>query len=52
MSKPSIKSPLWDTTRGSNYLDGGSPWYDVYETKDGGYMSVGALENHFYSVFM
>jgi alpha-methylacyl-CoA racemase len=35
--------------RGSNMLDGGTPWYDTYETSDGEYMSVGALEPQFYA---
>lgn len=43
------KAPLWDKPRGQNFLDGGCPWYDVYETKDGGHMSVGALEPQFYA---
>ncbi|KAK0652271.1 alpha-methylacyl-CoA racemase [Cercophora newfieldiana] len=34
--------------RGGNLLDGGCPFYDTYETADGGYMAVGALEPHFY----
>ncbi|KAL8671401.1 MAG: hypothetical protein Q9168_004092 [Polycauliona sp. 1 TL-2023] len=42
------KTPLWDKPRGQNLLDGGCPWYDVYECKDGGYMAVGALEPHFF----
>ncbi len=37
-----LKTPLWDKPRGENILDGGSPWYDVYECKDGGYMAIGA----------
>lgn len=43
------KSPLWPNPRGENTLDGGCPWYDTYETKDGGYMSVGALEPQFFA---
>ncbi|KAL8652757.1 MAG: hypothetical protein Q9226_004129 [Calogaya cf. arnoldii] len=39
---------FWDRPRGQNLLDGGCPWYDVYQCKDGGYMAVGALEPHFY----
>lgn len=36
--------------RGENLLDGGCPYYDVYETKDeGGYMAVGALEPQFFN---
>jgi alpha-methylacyl-CoA racemase len=35
--------------RGENLLDGGAPFYDTYETRDGGYVAVGALEPEFYS---
>ncbi len=35
--------------RVSNLLDGGAPWYDLYETADGEHMSVGALEPQFYA---
>ncbi|GAA5956923.1 hypothetical protein JCM3765_006641 [Sporobolomyces pararoseus] len=52
MSSPSLNLPLWSQARGENFLDGGAPWYDVYETKDGKYMSVGALESHFYTEFL
>ncbi|WP_235738887.1 CaiB/BaiF CoA transferase family protein [Nocardioides alcanivorans] len=38
--------------RASNLLDGGTPYYDVYETSDGEHMSVGALEPQFYEVFV
>ena len=38
-----------DTTRGVGYLDGGLPNYQVYETSDGWYISVGALEPHFWA---
>jgi len=34
--------------RGSNILDTGAPWYNVYETKDGKYVSIGAIEERFY----
>ncbi|GAA5998365.1 hypothetical protein JCM5350_007433 [Sporobolomyces pararoseus] len=52
MSSPSLNLPLWSQPRGENFLDGGAPWYDVYETKDGKYMSVGAIESHFYTEFL
>lgn len=52
MSRPSLGLPIWDRARGDNFLDGGAPWYDVYETKDGQYMTVAALENHFYATFL
>ncbi|PKS05338.1 hypothetical protein jhhlp_008712 [Lomentospora prolificans] len=43
-----LKTPLGDRPRGENTLDGGCPWYDTYETRDGKYMSVGALEPQFF----
>jgi alpha-methylacyl-CoA racemase len=39
----------WDKPRGENLLDGGAPFYDTYETKDGKYMAVGAMEPQFYA---
>ena len=47
-----LKTPIWDRPRGKNILDGGCPWYEVYECKDGGYMAVGALEPHFFAKFV
>jgi alpha-methylacyl-CoA racemase len=38
--------------RVSNLLDGGAPYYDVYETADGEHMSVGSLEPQFYEEFV
>jgi alpha-methylacyl-CoA racemase len=38
----------WTDTRGTNLLDTGAPFYDVYETADGGHVSVGALESQFF----
>jgi alpha-methylacyl-CoA racemase len=35
--------------RGENLIDGGTHFYDTYETSDGLYMAVGALEPQFYS---
>ena len=39
----------WRDERGTNLLDGGAPFYDVYETADGRYISIGALEPQFYA---
>ncbi|GAA1270656.1 CaiB/BaiF CoA-transferase family protein [Saccharothrix xinjiangensis] len=39
----------WPGGRGENLLDGGAPFYDVYEAADGKYVSVGALEEKFYA---
>ncbi|GAA5843979.1 hypothetical protein JCM11251_005930 [Rhodosporidiobolus azoricus] len=52
MARPSLSLPMWDQPRGENILDGGAPWYDVYETKDGKYMSLGPVESHFYAIFL
>src|SRR5260370_89379 len=38
----------WSEQRGANILDTGAPWYDVYETKDGKYVSIGAIEERFF----
>jgi alpha-methylacyl-CoA racemase len=42
----------WQEERGANLLDGGVPWYGVYETADGRYVAVGALEPAFYEQFL
>jgi alpha-methylacyl-CoA racemase len=45
-----IAGGRWDgSRRGVNWLDTGAPWYDVYETSDGGHMTVGAIEPQFYA---
>lgn len=38
----------WVNQRESNFLDGGAPWYNTYETADGQYVAVGAIEPKFY----
>ncbi|SDG93636.1 alpha-methylacyl-CoA racemase [Lentzea fradiae] len=40
---------LWRGGRGENMLDGGVPFYDVYEAADGRFVAVGALEQKFYA---
>jgi alpha-methylacyl-CoA racemase len=40
---------LWSEERGANLLDGGAHFYDVYETADGGYVSIGSIEPQFYA---
>jgi len=40
---------FWTEDRGVNLLDTGAPFYDVYETADGEWMAVGALEPQFYA---
>jgi len=41
-------SHRWLPERGANFLDGGAPWYNVYETADGQHVSVAAVERKFY----
>jgi alpha-methylacyl-CoA racemase len=40
---------IWREERGTNMLDTGAPWYDVYETKDGKFVSIGSIEGRFYA---
>lgn len=40
---------VWNDVRGTNMLDTGAHFYEVYETSDGGFMSVGAIEPQFYA---
>ncbi|MGH3366240.1 MAG: CaiB/BaiF CoA transferase family protein [Nocardioidaceae bacterium] len=42
----------WTDERGTNLLDSGAPFYDVYETSDGRHMVVAALEPQFYQDFV
>lgn len=44
--------PIWSAEPGANALDGGFAFYSTYETKDGKFMAVGALEPQFYSNFL
>jgi len=41
-----------DPRRGENLLDGGAPYYGCYQTADGGYMAVGAIEARFYALLL
>ena len=43
---------LWSDERGTNLLDTGAPFYDTYETKDGKWVAVGAIEPQFYSALL
>jgi alpha-methylacyl-CoA racemase len=38
----------WQDARGTNLLDTGAPFYDSYETADGGFIALGAIEPQFY----
>ncbi|HUN67285.1 MAG TPA: CaiB/BaiF CoA-transferase family protein [Burkholderiales bacterium] len=43
-----LAAGTWKEERGANILDTGAPWYEVYETKDGKYVSIGSIEPKFY----
>ncbi|MFC4328946.1 CaiB/BaiF CoA transferase family protein [Streptomyces andamanensis] len=47
-----LAAGAWQDRRHANLLDGGCPFYGTYETADGRYMAVGALEQRFYDEFM
>lgn len=38
--------------RGTNILDGGAPYYTTYQTADGKYVAVGAIEARFYKILI
>jgi len=40
---------LWQEERGTNLLDTGAHFYDVFETSDGRYVSIGSIEPQFYA---
>ena len=40
---------IWNDQRGTNLLDTGAHFYEVYETSDGGFFGVGAIEPQFYA---
>jgi alpha-methylacyl-CoA racemase len=41
---------MWHKKRASNMLDSGAHFYDCYETSDNKYVSIGAIEPHFYTI--
>ncbi len=47
-----LDAGFWSDERGANLLDSGAAFYDVYETKDGKFISIGALEPQFYKTFI
>ncbi len=41
-----------DGARGADILNGGSAWYQCYETQDGGFVSIGAIEPQFFAALL
>lgn len=44
-----VASGDWNSEPGTNSIDSGAPFYNVYRTSDGEYMAVGSIEPQFYS---
>lgn len=42
-------SGFWSEQRGTNLLDSGAPYYDVYECSDGKWLAIGAIEPQFFA---
>jgi alpha-methylacyl-CoA racemase len=42
----------WRLERGTNMVDGGAPYYDAYETLDGRWIAVAAVEPRFYRTLL
>lgn len=45
-------SGMWTRERGTNILDSGAHFFDVYECKDGKWLSVAPIEAKFYDQFL
>ncbi|CAA0116548.1 Acetyl-CoA:oxalate CoA-transferase [Halioglobus japonicus] len=46
------QSGFWSDERGTNLLDSGAHFYEVYETADGKYISLGSIEPQFYAALL
>jgi alpha-methylacyl-CoA racemase len=42
----------WSDEREDNFIDGGAPFWRCYETSDGKFVSVGAVEAKFYAILL
>ncbi|WP_341926752.1 CaiB/BaiF CoA-transferase family protein [Nocardioides psychrotolerans] len=52
MTSAFVASGGYTEERGANLLDGGVPFYDIYETSDAKHLSVGALEPQFFDALV
>ena len=43
---------VWNDARGTNVIDSGAHFYDVYECADGKWVAIGALEPQFYALLL
>ncbi len=51
MDEPLRSTRAW-LEPGTNFIDTGAPYYDVYECADGEYVTIGAIEPQFYAEFL
>jgi alpha-methylacyl-CoA racemase len=49
---PMTRSGMHSERMGENLFDGGAPFYNVYETRDGKYVSIAPIEPHFYELLL
>jgi alpha-methylacyl-CoA racemase len=47
-----LQTGAWSPERGTNIVDSGAPFYDAYETKDGRWLTVAAMEPKFYAALL
>jgi alpha-methylacyl-CoA racemase len=47
-----VQTGDWSLERGTNIVDSGAPFYDAYETSDGKWLTVGAMEPQFYAALL
>jgi alpha-methylacyl-CoA racemase len=47
-----MASGFWSDDRGTNLLDSGAPFYDVYACRDGGFVAVAAIEPQFWAALL
>lgn len=47
-----VASGTWSPERGSNYLDSGAPFYEVYPCADGKLISVAPIEQRFFNLLL
>ena len=43
---------MWSDVPGTNLLDTGAPFYDVYRTADGAHVAIGAIEPQFFAALL
>jgi alpha-methylacyl-CoA racemase len=47
-----LQTGAWSPERGTNIVDSGAPFYDAYETADGRWLTVAAMEPQFYAALV